>query len=106
MERNVKLCAYEGKDLEDATMYRRLVGSLIYLTLTWPDISFAIGLISCYMQNPKNPHLEAARRILRYVKNILGYGIMYKKGGDCNKRQPTVSLSTTEAEYRTAAMAA
>ncbi|XP_048236301.1 secreted RxLR effector protein 161-like [Ricinus communis] len=141
MEPNVKLCAHEGKDLEDATMYRRLVGSLIYLTLTRLDISFAVGMISRYKQNPKKPHLEAARRILRYVKSTLGYGIMYKKGGDCklvgycdanyagdhdtrhsttgyvfmlgygaiswcSKRQPTMSLSTTEAEYRAAAMAA
>ena len=141
IEPNVKMCAHEGKDLEDATMYRQLVGSLIYLTLTRPDISYAVGVMSRYMQNPKKPHLEAVRRILRYVKGTLGYGIMYKTGRDCklvgycdadyagdhdtrrsttgyvfmlgsgaiswcSKRQPTVSLSTTEAEYRAAAMAA
>ena len=141
MEVNTKLCAHEGKDLEDATMYRTLVGSLIYLTLTRPDISYAVGVISRYMQNPKKPHLEVARRILRYVKSTLGYGLLYKKGGDCklagfcdadyagdydtrhsttgyvfilgsgaiswcSKRQPIVSLSTTEAEYRAATMAA
>ena len=59
MEVNTKLCAHEGKDLEDATMYRTLVGSLIYLTLTRPDISYADGVMSRYMQNPKKPHLEA-----------------------------------------------
>ncbi|KAE8688597.1 hypothetical protein F3Y22_tig00110963pilonHSYRG00163 [Hibiscus syriacus] len=106
MEPNIKMCAHEGKDLEDATMYRQLVGSLIYLTLTRPDISYAVGVMSRYMQNPKKPHLEAVRRILRYVKNTIDYGLLYKKGEDCNKRQPTVSLSTTEAEYRAAAMAA
>ena len=83
IEPNAKLCALEGKDLEDATMYRQLVGSLIYLTLTRPDISFAVGVMSRYMQSPKKTHLESVRRILRYVKSTLGYGIMYKKGGDC-----------------------
>ncbi|KAE8688791.1 PLAC8 family protein [Hibiscus syriacus] len=131
----------EGKDLEDATMYRQLVGSLIYLTLIRPDISYAIGVMSRYMQNPKKPHLEAVRRILRYVKSTIDYGLLYKKGEDCklvgyfdvdyagdhdtrrstteyvfklgsgtiswcSKRQPTVSLSTTEAEYRATTMEA
>ncbi|KAL5769820.1 hypothetical protein ACOSP7_013974 [Xanthoceras sorbifolium] len=141
MEPNAKMCAHEGKDLEDASMFRQLVGSLIYLTLTRPDISYAVGVMSRYMQNPKKSHLEAVRRILRYVKSTIDYGLMYKKGGNCklvgycdadyagdhdtrrsttgymftlgsgtiswcSKRQPTVSLSTTEAEYRAAAMAA
>ncbi|KAE8734204.1 PLAC8 family protein [Hibiscus syriacus] len=83
MEPNVKMCAHEGKDLEDETMYRQLVGSLIYLTLTRPDISYAVGVMSRYMQNPKKPHLEAVRRILRYVKSTIYYGLLYKKGEDC-----------------------
>ncbi|KAM1907090.1 hypothetical protein ACFX14_026784 [Malus domestica] len=83
MEPNAKMCAHEGKDLEDATMYRQLVGSLIYLTLTRPDISYAVGVMSRYMQNPKKPHLEAVRRILRYVKSTIDYGLLYKKGEDC-----------------------
>ncbi|KAE8694951.1 hypothetical protein F3Y22_tig00110761pilonHSYRG00036 [Hibiscus syriacus] len=83
MEPNIKMCAHEGKDLEDATMYRQLVGSLIYLTLTRPDISYAVGVMSRYMQNPKKPHLEAVRRILRYMKNTIDYGLLYKKGEDC-----------------------
>ncbi|XP_060180155.1 secreted RxLR effector protein 161-like [Lycium barbarum] len=135
------MCVHGGKDLEDVTMYRQLVGSLIYLTQTRPDISFAVGVISRYMHNPKKHHIEALRRILRHVKSAMDYGLLYKKGeecklvsycdsdyagdhdtccsttgfvfkhGDgaiswCNKRQPTVSLSTTEAEYQAAAVAA
>ena len=58
------------------------MGSLIYLTLTRIDISYVVGVMSRYMQNPKKPHLEAARKILRYVKSTLGYGLLYKKSGD------------------------
>jgi len=83
MEPNTKICAHERKVLEDATMYRQLVGTIIYLTLTRPDISFVVGVMSRYMQNPKKPHLKAVRRILRYVNNMLDYGIMYKRGGEC-----------------------
>ena len=83
MEPNSKICAHEGKDLEDATMYRQLVGSLIYLTLTRPNISYAVGVMSHYMQNPKKPDLEAVQQILRYVKSTIDYGLLYKKGEDC-----------------------
>ncbi|KAL6311805.1 hypothetical protein AAG906_020916 [Vitis piasezkii] len=131
MEPNAKMCEHEGKDLKDATMYRQLVGSLLYLTLTRLDISYAVGVMSRYMQNPKKPHLEAVRRILRHVKGTIDYGLFCSCDADyagdhdtrrsttgyvfmlgsgaiswCSKRQPTVSLSTTEAEYRAAAMAA
>ncbi|KAF7841954.1 Retrovirus-related Pol polyprotein from transposon RE1 [Senna tora] len=141
IEPNTKMCAHEGKDSEDAMMYRQLVVSLIYLTQTRPDLSFAVGLMSRYMQSPKKHHLEAVRRILRYVKSTIDYVLLYKKGGDCklvgycdadyagdhdtrrsttgyvfklgdgaipwcSKRQPTVSLSTIEAEYRAATIAA
>lgn len=81
IDANVKVCAHEGKDLEDAIMFRQLVGSLIYLTMTRPDISFAVGVVSKFMQKPKKPHLEAARRILRYIKSTIDYGIIYKKDG-------------------------
>ncbi|XP_062118705.1 secreted RxLR effector protein 161-like [Humulus lupulus] len=141
MKVNAKLCAHEGKDLQDGAMYRQMVGSLIYLTLTRSDISYAIGVTSRYMQHPKKPHLEAVRRMLGYVKDSINNGLLYKKGdevkivGYCDvdyagdhdtrrsttgyvfklgsgvvswysKRQPTVSLSTIEAKYRAAAMAA
>ncbi|KAF7802206.1 Retrovirus-related Pol polyprotein from transposon RE1 [Senna tora] len=83
MEVNAKLCSAEGKNLEDVTMYRQLVGSLIYLTLTRPEITYAVGVVSRFMQSPKKPHLEAIRRILRYVKGTLDYGIFYRKGPSC-----------------------
>ena len=83
MKASVKLCTNEGKDLEDGTMYRQLVGSLIYLTLTRPDIFYTVGVVSRYMQNPKKSHLEVVRQILRYIEGIVDYGLLYKKGEEC-----------------------
>ena len=137
----MKLSVDVGELLEDPTMYRRIVGSLIYMTITKPDLSYAVGLVSQFMQAPRKPHLDAARRILRYVKSTLQYGLFYETGVQIqlhgytdadwagsisdrrstsgyvfsfgsaavtwsSKKQPTVALSSTEAEYRGAAMAA
>ena len=52
----------------DATLYHRLVGSLLYLTHTHPDISFYVGLVSWYMQTPHEIHWKASKMILRYVR--------------------------------------
>ncbi|XP_058103571.1 secreted RxLR effector protein 161-like [Magnolia sinica] len=83
MEANVRLCSKEGKDLKDATMYRQIVSSLIYLTLSQSDITYVVGVVSRFMQTPKKPHLEAVRRILRHVKGTINLGLLYKKGGAC-----------------------
>ena len=64
-------------------MYRQLVGSLIYLTLTLPDISYVVGVVSRYMSNPKKSHLDAVKLILMYVKGTINCGILYKKTNDC-----------------------
>eukprot|EP00253_Pinus_taeda_P003191 PITA_03191 len=56
MEQNLKLTSIEGKEFEDATMYRQLVGSLKYLTTTRPDISFDVGILSRFMQKPCEGH--------------------------------------------------
>ncbi|KAG8488484.1 hypothetical protein CXB51_016201 [Gossypium anomalum] len=115
VELNANICSLDGKDLEDVTMYRQLIGSLIYLTLTRPDISYAVGVMSRYMQSLKKSHLERVRRILRYVKgdhdtrcSTTRYVFMLGAGpiSCCSKRQQSVSLSTAKAEYRAAAMAA
>ena len=83
MDPNVRLQEDEGKDLDDVTMYRQLVGSLIYLTLTRPDIFYLVGVVSRYMSNPNKPHLDAVKRILRYVKGTINFGILYKEIKDC-----------------------
>jgi len=63
----VKLSADEGDLMEDTTMYRRIVGSLIYMTITRPYLSYVVGVVSQFMQTPRKPHLDAVRRILRYI---------------------------------------
>jgi hypothetical protein len=71
LEQNVKLSADEGDLVEDTTMYRGIVGSLIYMTITRPDLSYAVGVVSQFMQTPRKSHLDAVRRILKYIKHTL-----------------------------------
>jgi hypothetical protein len=71
LEQNVKLSADVRDLVEDTTMYRRIVGSLIYMTITRPDLNYALGVVSQFMQTPRKPHLDAVRRILRYIKHTL-----------------------------------
>ncbi|KAL3645031.1 hypothetical protein CASFOL_010211 [Castilleja foliolosa] len=68
----------EGK-LVNPTMFRSLIGNLMYLTATRPDIMFSVSLISRFMEKPYSNHWEAAKRILRYVKGTIDYGIFYEK---------------------------
>lgn len=63
-------------------MYRRLVGKLIYLTVKRPDISYAISVVSQFMQKPQTPYWTAIIRILKYLKSTPKQGIFYKKGGN------------------------
>ena len=141
MEQNVKLRPDVGEVLEDPTMYRKIVGSLIYATLTRPYMCHDVGVLSQFMQVPWKSHLDAAHRVLRYAKSMLNYELFYAYGMDIevfgytdadwagcsydrrstsgyvfsfgsgavswrSKKQPTVALSSTEAEYRGAAMVA
>ena len=84
MDPNVRLQEDEGKDLEDVNMYRQLVVSLIHLTLTRTDIFYPVGVVGRYMSNPKKHHLDAVKRILRYVKGTINFGILYKETKDCD----------------------
>jgi len=71
LEQNVKLSANEGNLVEDTTMYKRIVGSLTYMTITRPNLSYVVGVVSQFMQTPRKPHLDAVRCILRYIKHVL-----------------------------------
>ncbi|KAJ9560092.1 hypothetical protein OSB04_005252 [Centaurea solstitialis] len=122
----------EGRKVDD-TLYKQIVGSLMYLTATRPDIMYSVSVISRYMECPTELHLSAAKRILRYLQGTKEFGLFYKKGekselfgftdsdyaGDVDdrkstsgyafmmgtgavswssKKQPIVTLSSTEAE--------
>ncbi|GKB20257.1 ribonuclease H-like domain-containing protein, partial [Tanacetum coccineum] len=65
----------DGDPVSDPTLYRSLAGSLQYLTFTRPDISYAVHQICLYMHDPREPYLSALKRILRYVRGTLDYGL-------------------------------
>jgi hypothetical protein len=71
IEQNHKLSSTEGKSV-DRERYQRLVGRLIYLSHTHPDIAFTVSVVSQFMHDPKTIHLGAVNRILRYLKDVQG----------------------------------
>lgn len=77
MEVNVKYRKDEGELLSDPFLYRQLVGSLIYLTITRPDISYAVHIVSKFMQSPRHLHLAAVRRIIRYLIGSSTRGLFF-----------------------------
>ncbi|GKV36582.1 hypothetical protein SLEP1_g44695 [Rubroshorea leprosula] len=79
---NTKLRRDEGSLLSNPQPYHALVGNLISLTITRPNIAFSVGLVSRFMQSPRKPHLEAVKKILKYVNTTLDMGLFYKKGAN------------------------
>ena len=104
LEARIKFTNEEGRSTVNSTVYRSLIGSLRYLTHTWPDPLFSVGILSRYMENPTQEHYNGVKRVLRYIKGTEDYGLFYKKGdlkgeligyndsdfvGDCNDRKST-----------------
>eukprot|EP00252_Welwitschia_mirabilis_P022462 TRINITY_DN607_c0_g1_i3.p1 TRINITY_DN607_c0_g1~~TRINITY_DN607_c0_g1_i3.p1 ORF type:complete len:1070 (-),score=207.18 TRINITY_DN607_c0_g1_i3:857-3973(-) len=77
MATNEKLHKDMEGDLVDEHLYRSMIGSLMYLTATRPDIQYFVSFLSNFMNEPKYPHLMAVKRVLRYVKGTLQYGLFY-----------------------------
>ena len=138
MEQHLRLRPNDGVPLPDPTIYRRLVGRLLYLTVTRPDIQYVVNTISQFMQTPHSTHLDATNRVLRYLKGSIGKSLFLSASSSLNlvgyvdsdwagcpttcrsttgyftmlgsspiswktKKQPTVSRSSAEAEYRSLA---
>lgn len=138
-ERGLKL--FDNSDLlKDSGQYRRLVRRLIYLTITRLDIIYFVHILSRFMHQPRKLHMEAALRVIRYLKGVPSQGLFFPLNNDLklraycdsdwagcsmtrrsttrycvflgpsfiswkSKHQKTVSLSSTEAEYRAMAKA-
>jgi hypothetical protein len=66
----------------DRERYQRLVGKLIYLSHTRPDIAFAVSVVSQFMHDPRTRHMNAAIRIIRYLKGCPGRGLLYSTNGN------------------------
>jgi hypothetical protein len=77
MEEKLKLSWESTAKEVDPTHYRRLIGSLRYLVHTRPDLAFAVGYMSRFMERPTMEHLQAVKQILRYVVGTLDYGLHY-----------------------------
>eukprot|EP00253_Pinus_taeda_P030687 PITA_30687 len=75
----------------DATLYHQLVGKLLYITHTRPDLSFDVDLVARFMQNPREIHWKETKRILCYVRGPITWGC---------KKQGAISLSSAKPEYR------
>ena len=82
IEQNHKLGLAKGEFLKDPESYRRLVGRLIYLSVSRPDLAYYVHILSQFMQEPRTEHWEATLRVVRYLKGTPGQGILLS--ADCD----------------------
>ena len=105
IEYNRCLNSHDGEPLSDATLYIQLVGSLIYLTVTRPDISYVVHVVSQFMATSRSPHYAVVLRILRYLKCTIFNGLHFSSHSSLTLQaysdadwagDPTDRRSTTE----------
>ena len=79
MSPNVKLTVDLLRKSIDSSLYRSMIGNLLYLTASRPDISYSVGVCARYQANPKESHMIALKRIIKYVKSTTNFGVWYSK---------------------------
>ena len=79
MPTNGHLDLDEGGNKVDQTLYRSMIGSLLYLTTSRPDIIFSVCMCARFQANAKETHLIAVKRILMYLNHTLSIGLWYPK---------------------------
>ena len=84
MDTHEKLTATTGEPLHDPEAYQRLIGKLIYLTITRPDIAFAVHVLSKFMHKPTSSHYQAGIRVLRYLAYCPHQGILLSRQSAAN----------------------
>ncbi|GJW15362.1 hypothetical protein Tco_0019495 [Tanacetum coccineum] len=110
MSSEIKLTRDEDGEPIDDTKYRGMIGSLLYLTASCPDIMFCVCLCACFQEAPKTSHLEAVKGFLLH-QGTFPPGLWYPKETRCcltswfSKKQTALAISTTEAEYVSAGKA-
>ena len=72
--------------LKDSDHYRRLVGRLIHLTVSRPDITYSMHVLSKFIHQPRKLHMEVALRVACYLKNVLGQGLFFSSNSDFGLR--------------------
>jgi hypothetical protein len=82
METKLKLPVDTSSELIDATLYRQIIGSLMYLTNTKPDICFVVNTLSQYLVEPKRVHLVVVKHVMRYLKGTSDSGLCYNGDQD------------------------
>jgi hypothetical protein len=76
---NVKISADPTSKQVDPTLYRSMIGSFLYLTASPPDIAFSVGVCTRFQANPKESHITAVKRIIKYVNATVNYGIYFSR---------------------------
>ena len=74
-----KLSKDDASSEVDQKMYRSMIGSLLYITTSRPDIMHAVGMVGRFQAAPKQSHLLAVKRIFKYLKGTLSYGLWYPR---------------------------
>ena len=77
IDTNLKLLSDETSELVDMTHYRQIIGSLMYLTNTRPDICFVVNTLSQYLVKPRRVHLIAAKHVMSYQKGTIYLQLYY-----------------------------